>query len=98
MAYYLSSCVGSGTEEDPYRPPVDAPFIDLRGDGSQKEGLCFVRTRDPQTPGLLLGDSLDDPLPRQVSRALENRLGVTLDQPGRLRSIITELLLLHGTP
>ncbi|KKK63105.1 hypothetical protein LCGC14_2997670, partial [marine sediment metagenome] len=100
--YYLSPFVGTGLGNDPFRPPVDGPMglIDLRGDSTDQAGWCLLRLDAPATVAgaIELGDSLDGPMTRTVSRGLESKLGLTLDSRMRLREIIVELLLRHATP
>lgn len=102
--FYLAPYVGAGSDTEPFQPDVpDAPFafstIDLRGDATRLDGFCLLRVTDSLSGvGFDLGDSLDDPLPRSVSRRIENQLGLTLDSRQRLREIIVELLLRHATP
>ena len=106
--YYLSPYIGTGQRldqiPDPYRPRVADGLpqwssIDLSPLGVDK-GLALVWLPSPAigpSPGVIdLGDDLDALMPRQVSRRLENALGITLDSTDRLRTIITELLILHG--
>lgn len=99
--FYLAPLVGSGLPDDPFRPPTAGAFsqIDLRGDVLAQAGRCLVRVEAPETiPGAVdLGDDLDGPMPRNVATTFENDLSITLDDPSRLRAMIAELLILHGT-
>lgn len=102
MAFYLSTFVGDG-RTDPFQPPVDGAFaiIDLRGDPTIQDGRCLLWTPDEQPTRAgrnKIGDlDPDDTMPRSVSRLIESHLGLTLDSTDRLRAIIAELLILHGT-
>lgn len=99
--FYLAPYVGTGAVDDPFKPPVSGEFsaVDLRGDVTTQSGWCLVRVPAPEpiSGALDLGDDLDGSMPRGISQTLENRLGLTLDDSNRLRAIIPELLLLHGT-
>lgn len=100
--YYLSTFIGTGEGDDPYRPPTDQPMglIDLRGDPTRQDGHSLLVVDDPlpPQPGVhKLADNLDEPLTAKSLATIRSRLGVTL-QPGTLRAGIVELLLRHATP
>ncbi len=99
MRFYLSSFIGDGSLDNPFRPPFDDfTIIDLRPPGSPA-GLCLVAIDNP--PGVTpsgaidLGEDLDGILPVPVKRRLGNDLSVTLD-PDDLRGSVVELVILHG--
>lgn len=100
--FYLSPYIGSGIEPDRFRPRIvdglsDWSSIDLSPKRGKGVALVYSNTPVASPFGVVdLGDSLDSPMPRLVSRVLENRLGITLSQRDRLRSIIAELLIVHG--
>lgn len=102
MAYYLAEFVGVGTAVDHYRPPVDGSWgiIDLRGDSTVQAGRCLLwhpdgSLSDPRLEKV--ADTTVESIPRNISRRIENVLGVTLDQFDTLQAIIAELLILHGS-
>src|SRR3990167_10353107 len=102
--YYLSPYVGTGTDDDPFRPKgiegrVKCYPIDLRGvrpDGTQVEkGFAFmgVDTPDPSI-GPYLGDDPDSERPG-LRAVMRGNLGV-MPEATRLRDILAELLIVHG--
>jgi hypothetical protein len=101
--FYLASWARGESGFVPTGVSSEFAVIDLHplGIPDQREGSnCLLWTPEPVvSPGALdLGDDLDGRMPRRVSRLLENRLGLTLDQNTRLRAVVAELLILHGRP
>lgn len=100
--YYLSTFIGTGQGDDPYRPPTDQSMglIDLRGDPTQQDGYALLTVEDPlpRRPGVYkLADDLDEPLSTRTMNTIRTRLNVTVEA-GSLRASIVELLLRHATP
>lgn len=100
--FYLSTYVGSGSEQDPFRPSGadevgEWSSIDLRPPGVA-EGRCLLVVPDalPPAAGLVaLGDDLDD-RSTTLRKGLASRLGLNLDD-GPLRRIVFDLLWRHGS-
>ena len=98
--HYLAPYVGTGTEDDPFRPKgVDGlktwTAIDLRADCTQAAGfaLLAIETPDPSI-GPYLGDDPDTERPG-LPGLIRASLGI-LPEATRLRDILAELLILHG--
>lgn len=101
-AYYLAAYVGTGTDDDPFRPSGAElretwGSIDLRPPGSAVgRALLVVDEPLPPSPSrLYLGDDLDG-LSSTVRRKIEGHLGVPLDGTTSLRRLIARLLIEHG--
>src|SRR3990167_831503 len=98
--YYLSPYVGTGKEEDVFRPKgVDGlrrwTAIDLRADCTKVAGFALLEVDDPQPSiGLYLGDDPDAERPG-LRGVFRDALGVSLEAT-RLRDILAELLIVHG--
>lgn len=103
MHYYLSTWVGTGTTEDPFRPAVAAEgvdwwVIDLRPDASRVEGRCLVACAArpaSETAARYLGE---DPAAR-LSNAILNRLGNDLSlslAAADVTRVAVELLVDHA--
>lgn len=102
-AYYLAAYIGSGTDDDPYRPSgVDGVdewhSIDLRPPGDV-EGRAILRVPAPLPPSpqrVRLGDDLDASIAKARSAVAEH-LGVRLDASTvTVRHLIADLLIRHG--
>src|SRR3989337_877625 len=98
--HYLAPYVGTGTEDDPFRPKgVDGlktwTAIDLRADCTQAAGFALLAVETPNPSiGPYLGDDPDAERPG-LPGLIRASLGV-LPEATRLRDILAELLIVHG--
>lgn len=101
MHHYLTTYVGKGAIEDPYRPRGASgtwTANDLRPGGVGLDGyalLSMAKRDDDAVKGDYLGDSLIDPSDA-VKALVESRLGLTLASR-TLRQIVIELLVDHAS-
>src|SRR3972149_9958750 len=91
--YYITPYIGDGTDQNLYIPRAShyGPWSAI---GFGNPGLAICRLEAPASDSQLydLGDSLDKPLPSNIRRGIENRLGVTLGETA-IRRILAELLM-----
>src|SRR3990167_3942413 len=98
--YYLSPYVGTGKEEDVFRPKgVDGlrrwTAIDLRADCTKVAGFALLEVDDPDSSiGPYLGDDPDAERPG-LRGVFNGALKVT-PEATRLRDIVAELLIVHA--
>ncbi|HKA22650.1 MAG TPA: hypothetical protein VKN18_30540 [Blastocatellia bacterium] len=106
--YYLSSFVGSGNHNDPFRAVAadcgPASILDLRRDATRRDGWCFVcvERENPidtaTTTGLIyLGDDPHAKLDNGTINKLKDRLAVDFKSEN-LAEIVAEILLLQRIP
>src|SRR3990167_2198967 len=98
--YYLAPYVGTGKEEDAFRPrgPDRLPrwtAIDLRADCTKAAGFALLEVDDPD-PSIVpyLGDDPDTERPG-LRGVFSGALKV-LPEATRLRDIVAELLIVHA--
>lgn len=98
--YYLVPYVGTGTDDDPFRPHgADQPgwsAIDLRPDVTGLAGFALLALpiRDDAPQRRYFGEALDE-VSVTVRQQLDSRLGITLVATTP-REMIAELLMIHG--
>lgn len=103
MRYYLSKYIGTGTDDDPFRPSgaddVEGwSAIDLRPDKGVVDGFGLFASPSvlATSPNRLTLTDDPDEDSSTIRTRLENRLGVNLDQM-RFRRLILHLLLDRGS-
>src|SRR3990167_6779998 len=98
--YYLSPNVGTGKEEDVFRPKGTDGLrrwtaIDLRADCTKAAGFALLEVDDPDPSiGSYLGDDPDNERPG-LRGVFSGALKV-LPEATRLRDIVAELLVVHA--
>ena len=107
MPLYLDTYVGTGTEDDPFRPALadlaaDWSAIDLRPDPTTTAGRCLVRCTAPASPPVdtvRIGDTPDARPAKVVRSRIEQRLGLAAGALGDvpLYRLILDLLTTHAT-
>lgn len=102
MRYYLARYVGSGTDDNPFRPsgsdlPDFAGAIDLRPDPTQPNGFALTAALLPLPSSPNRITLTDDPDERSATlrQRIESRLGLNLDDHP-FRRLVAHLLLDHG--
>lgn len=105
MHYRLVPYVGSGTDDDVFRPAGSQPAeqagfswwsIDLRPDPTKRAGWCLLATEHGPLDGVSLPDHPDAAIPARVQRMLADRLGVPITAR-TLRDLLAELLIDHAS-
>lgn len=105
MGYWLTRYVGTGAEDDPFRPLGADELerwsaIDLRGTCTAVDGLALLHgdgTLPIRAGRVHLGDNPNEPS-RANRKNISSRLGLSIATPHGLARIIRELLMNHGTP